>query len=131
MSTISLSPKTLSDQRLEEVRSNLVAIVMRSFELRPMPSGRITEGETQRRLDLTIEIWNHCRDQLQWSQLRIFDHLLAYVLQCIDGARLNAVVSDDKPIRDGSTMWAPEAIKKNNCQPERRLSALSVAGKEN
>lgn len=131
MGTISLSPKTLSDQRLEEVKSNLVEIVMRSFELRPMPSGRITERETQRRLDLVVEIWNHCRDHLRWSQPRIFDHLLAYALRCIDGARISSAVPDDKPIRDGSTMWAPDAIRKNNCQPERRLSALSVAGKEN
>lgn len=119
--------RILSDGQLADVRERLVDVVMRTFVLRPMPMGNITERELEDRLEVTIEVWNHLFGECRWSRERSLDYVLPLVLKCIDGARLHQVAPEPEAGqvagREGSTMWTPENADK--LEPERRLSALA------
>lgn len=119
--------RVLSDDQLVEVRERLVDVVMRTFVLRPMPLGTITERELEDRLEVTVEVWNHLYGECRWSRERALDQVLPLVLKCIDGARLHQVAPEPEPDqvagREGSTMWSPQDTDK--LEAERRLSALA------
>lgn len=119
--------RVLSDGQLEDVRERLVDVVMRTFVLRPMPLGTITERELSDRLEVTVEVWNHLFGECRWSRERALDYVLPLVLKCIDGAHLHQVapepVADQVAGREGHTMWSPEDTDK--LEAERRLSALA------
>jgi hypothetical protein len=115
--------RVMSDAVLEAVRETLVVKVLRTFELRPMRDGGYTDNELQQRLDLAVEIWNHLYGVCRWSKERALDHMLSYMVQCIDGARIDDIETKIET-RDGSTAYAPDAL--NDIEAERRLSALAV-----
>jgi hypothetical protein len=124
---IETAGRILADHDLEEVRTKLTEVVMETFRLRPMPSGHITEGELQRRLDVTVKIWNHLFGEYRWSKDRALDHILKVMVAVIDGARLTDNLPEPEvgeAARDGSTMWAPGQLQE--IEAERRLSALAV-----
>jgi hypothetical protein len=98
---------------------------MRTFELRPMRDGGYTEKELQDRLDLAVAIWDHCYGECRWSKDRTLDHMLSFMVRCIDGAHVSDL--DTKvETRDSSSMYAPEKL--NDIEAERRLTALAVGG---
>ena len=105
----------------------LTAIVMESFRVRPMPSGIITAAEVKRRVDMLSQIWETLIKEAKWSQQRIIDHMLQFLVRRIDGQGLPAealrAARDDE-----SAMWSPETSKK--VESERRLSALASKSKE-
>jgi hypothetical protein len=115
--------RIMSDAVLDAVRESIVVKVLRTFELRPMRDGGYTEKELQQRNDLAVEIWNHLYGECRWSKERALDHLLPFMVQCIDGARISDL--DAKAgARDGSEMYTPERL--NDIEAERRLSALAT-----
>lgn len=118
--------RVLSDAALAIVQETITVKVMRTFELRPMRDGSYTESELQQRNDLAVEIWNHLYGECRWSKERSLDHILSFMVQCIDGAHVSDL--DIKPeTREGSTMYAPQKL--NDIEAERRLSALATGGK--
>lgn len=115
--------RILSNAQLDAVRESLVVKVMRTFELRPMRDGGYTESELQQRLDLAVEIWNHLFGVCRWSKERALDHMLPFMVQCIDGAHISDLDAETAT-RDGSEMYSPERL--NDIEAERRLSALAA-----
>lgn len=101
----------------------LTEIVMQSFMKRPMPSGVITKGEVNRRIDMLSNIWETLYNDAGWSQQRIVDHMLQFLVRRIDGLGLPAEALR-KAGDDESAMWSPETSTK--VESERRMSALAV-----
>lgn len=103
----------------------LTRAVMASFEKRPMPSGLVTTREICRRVDMLEDIWETLYNEAKWSQSRIIDHMLPFLIRRIDGEGLPAEAT--RAARDDeSVMWSPETSTK--VEGERRLSALASRG---
>lgn len=102
---------------------SMVQIVMASFEKRPMPSGKLPVREINRRTDMAIQIWETLFNDAKWSQSRILDHMLQFLIRRIDGQGLPAEAL--RKVRDDeSAMWSPETSTK--VEGEGRLSALAA-----
>lgn len=106
------------------VEQHLVASVMQSFVLRPMPSGNITENELRRRQAVVVEIWNRLVRELRWSPQRAMDHILSILAMVIDGAHTDALAGVVPAVRGGHARWAPEQLAEG-IEPELRLTALA------
>lgn len=103
----------------------LTRIVMQSFDKRPMPSGVYTAREITRRVEMMHDIWETLYNDSKWSQSRIIDHMLQFIVRRIDGEGLPAEAT--RAARDDeSAMWSPETSRE--VEGERRLSALASKG---
>lgn len=108
----------------QETMAKVVAIIEDSFDTRPMPSGSITRSEIDSRTMLAKEIFRVLWNEMRWSEIRILDHLPAFIARGLDG---------DEPIpswvtKQGETesaSWGAEAA--GRVEKERRLSALATS----
>jgi hypothetical protein len=119
------------DQRMADFASlnagtthdKVVAVIERSFEARPMPSGVITRAEVGRRVELAKDIFRDLHADCGWSEQRILDHLLAFLVRGLDGEEPIPPWAARKVGDSESAMWGAEAA--GRVAVERRLSALS------
>lgn len=108
---------------LNATESKLADIVHESFNIRPMPSGKITASEIVRRTGMVQHIWNTLYDEAGWSHQRILDHMTQYLIRMIDGVGIPAEATR-RAYDDESVMWSPETS--NRVEREQRMSALSI-----
>ena len=101
----------------------VVAVIERSFEARPMPSGVITRGEIKRRVEIAKDIFRELHADCHWSEARILDHLPAFLVRALDGEEAIPPWAARRVGDDESAMWGSEAA--GRVAAERRLSALS------
>ena len=116
----------LLQEEQEKVEEGLIQAVINTTRTRPMPSGNMTKGELERRMEVTIEIWNHCHGELGWSWRRTLDHVESFLTKVIDGAREYDAMPDlIKGIEtEKSVMWGAQQLRE--IEAERRLSALAA-----
>ena len=107
----------------EQVIDRMSDIVLKTFELRPMPSGKITEKELEDRKDLAVEMWNDLYGKQGFSKERTLDVMLRAMIVVMDGAKKHEAINEHMEEQSDCVMWSPE--KENEIEAERRLSALA------
>jgi hypothetical protein len=101
------------------VQKKIAGIIEKSFDVRPMPSGNITQNEVDRRVSFAKETYKILWNDYRWSHQRIMDHLFKFLVMTIDGEDLPVEKVEGE---DGSTMWGVDAAQK--VEAESRLSAI-------
>lgn len=115
--------RKLTAEEQEQVIDRMADIVLRTFELRPMPSGKITEQELTDRKDLAVEMWNDLYGKQGFSKDRTLDVMLRSMIVVIDGAKKHEAIKEHMEDQSDCVMWSPD--KENDIEAERRLSALA------
>lgn len=116
--------RNLHHHEYEALVVRITELAYASFQLRPMPSGVMTEHEAERRVELCGEIWNVLFGELNWTQDKALDHMGQFLIALLDGKKLSDYTEVLVPAgREGHSMWAPEKLQ--DIEPERRLSALA------
>jgi hypothetical protein len=111
-----------------ETQQRVSEIIEDSFDTRPMPSGNVTRGEVQRRVEMAKDIYTTLLNECLWSEQRILDHLPAFLARGLDGSEAIPDWAKLKISETESAMWGAEAA--GRVEPERRLSALSKSKHE-
>jgi hypothetical protein len=118
---------TAAPLRSADTRKKLAGVIEKSFDARPMPSGDITQGEVNRRVDLAKEIFDALFNECHWTEQRIMDHLPTFLVRGLDGEEPIPEWAKRKVDDDESAMWGAEAA--GRVEKERRLSALAGGNK--